>query len=60
MESEVVVEDDIRNEAGAFLTIAATSTGLALVFVAARIYSRAISIRRYGVDDYLCLVSIVR
>ena len=59
MDSESLVEDDIRSDAGVFLTIAAIMTSLGVLFVAARICSRAISIRKYGADDYLCLVTVV-
>ncbi|PKS11181.1 hypothetical protein jhhlp_002942 [Lomentospora prolificans] len=58
MDSESLVEDDIRSDAGVFLTIAAIMTSLGVLFVAARICSRAISIRKYGADDYLCLVTV--
>ncbi|CAI4217823.1 unnamed protein product [Parascedosporium putredinis] len=50
------MESDIRSEAGIFLVIAALTTGLGVLFVAARIASRTISLGRYGADDYLCIV----
>jgi hypothetical protein len=41
------------------LGVTGAMTGLAFLFVSARIYSRMISLGRLGVDDYILIISIV-
>ena len=41
------------------LGVMGTMTGLALVFVVARVYCRLISLGRLGFDDYILILSVV-
>jgi hypothetical protein len=48
-----------ENTGAKLLGAISTITGVAFLFVVARIYSRMISIRRLSIDDYLVIFSIV-
>ena len=41
------------------LGVMGAMTGLAIVFVVARIYSRLISLGRLGFDDYILIIAVV-
>lgn len=48
-----------ENKGPLILTVTGVMTGIAFLFVAARIYSRLISLGRLGVDDYIVIICIV-